>query len=256
MSSKYNKLSGKHVLVLGGSAGIGLGVAEAALAGGADVVISSSSQARVDAAVASLKQQFPDRAIRGVATDLSRTETLEADLEALFVASGPTDHVVLTAADGLTLVPLNSLTAETALSAARMRMLLPLLLAKVAQRHLAPSRFSSLTLTTGAVTERPVAGWSLVAYLAGGIQTLTKALAVEMAPVRVNAVRPGIVDTGLWDHTMGADQRATMIKSFAGRMLTASAGHVEDVAESYIWLMKDANVTGTVAATDGGALLV
>ena len=255
MSSKYNKLAGKHVLILGGSSGIGRCVAEAALAAGANVTISSSSRARVDAAAAALAGTFPGRTVRGLAVDLSRP-TVEADLVALFEAVGPVDHIVYTAADALALGPLDGVDVGAAHQAAHMRLVVPLLLGKAARAALPRTRHASLTLTTGTVAERPGRDWALVAFLAGGLQSLTRALAVELAPVRVNAVRPGIVATGLWDANMDAGQKQAMLGAVGEQALTGAAGEPEDVAEAYLWLMKDGNVTGTVAATDGGALLV
>jgi len=261
MSSKYNKLAGKNVLVIGGSSGIGYGVAEAALAAGANVSISSSSQARLDSAAAALEASLPAGSgggrIAAIRADLSRADTIEADLEALFAAApAPTDHIVFTASDALSLGGLDDVNAAQAHRAAHMRMVVPLLLGKVARRHLAPSRHASLTLTTGSVAVKPAAGWALIGFMGGGIQTLTKALAVDLAPVRVNAVRPGVVDTGLWDHSMSGPEKAAMLKELGDQALTGCAGRVEDVAEAYLWLMKDGNVTGFVAGTDGGALLV
>lgn len=86
---------------------------------------------------------------------------------------------------------------------------------------------------------------------------MARGLAVDMAPVRVNVVRPGIVDTGLWDGIMtDVDEREAFKRGVGEKMLTGRVGTVEDVAEAYLWVMKDGNVTGSVAATDSGALLV
>ncbi len=256
-NNKYDKLAGKNVLVIGGSAGIGLGVAEAALAAGANVTISSSSQARLDAAVAGLQaglppQEYPEQRVRAVQADLSDAGALPAVLEALFAAAAPTNHVVLTAADGLALSSLGAMTPAVAQAATHMRFVVPLMVAQAAARWLPRTRQASLTLTTGAAAERPGKGWAIVTYLAGGIQALARALAVEMAPIRINAVRPGVVDTGLW----APDERAALMTQMENSMLTGSPGRVEDVAEAYLWLMKDGNVTGTVAGTDSGCLLV
>lgn len=254
----YKKLQGKHVLIIGGSSGIGLAVAEAAIADGAKVTISSSSQAKIDSAVASLSSSYSDSTIRGIPADLSKP-SVESDLDNLFQSvqdtQGTINHVVYTASDGLSLGGLDSVTAEGIHKATHFRMVVPILLGKTAARYLPKSNLSSLILTSGSLSDRPTEGSAVVSYFAGGLVSLTRALAVNLAPVRVNVVRPGFVDTGLWGF-MSPEAKAAMVKGAEERMLTRKFGAVEDVAEAYVWLLKDGNVTGTVAGTDSGALLV
>ncbi|KAJ9155566.1 Short chain dehydrogenase [Pleurostoma richardsiae] len=258
--SKYNKLQGKHVLVIGGSSGIGYAVAEGALASGANVTVSSSRKAKLDASVAALQAGYPSQKVVGAAADLSGAD-VEDVLEALFKEAesafnnGQIHHVVYTAADALSLGGLADTTPELIARAGQMRLVAPLMTAKVAARHLEKSASSSLTLTTGSTAEKPAPGWALVTYFAGGLQGLTKALAVDLAPVRVNAVRPGYVNTGLWD-PMGEEAKEALLKKVGDRMLTGSVGQPEDVAEAYLWLLKDRNVTGTIASTDSGCFLI
>jgi len=256
--STYRKLQDNHILIIGGSSGIGFAVAEASLASGANVTISSSSQARVDAAVKSLAADYPDRAAHGVVSDLSNI-SVEADLEELFQAAkrvgGEIQHVVLTAADPIALGSLDTVTAEGIQKASHMRMTMPILVGKVAARHLPVSHLSSITITSGSVAERPAKGWGVISYFAGGLVSLARALAVDLAPIRVNVVQPGIVDTGLWGE-MTAEGRVAFVKGAEEKSLTGKLGVVEDVAEAYIWLLKDRNATGTVAGTDSGSLLV
>jgi len=254
----YRKVQGKHVLILGGSSGIGLAVAEAAMADGAKVTISSSSQAKIDSAVASLSSSYPGSTVFGIPADLSKP-SVESDLDNLFQsarsAQGVINHVVYTASDGLSLGGLDSVTAEKMHNAIHFRMVVPILLAKTAARYLPKSNLSSLILTSGSLSDRPTKDSVVVSYFAGGLVSLTKALAVTLAPVRVNVVRPGIVDTGLWGF-MSPEAKAAMVKGAEEKMLTRKVGVVEDVAEAYVWLLKDGNATGAVAGTDSGALLV
>lgn len=90
-----------------------------------------------------------------------------------------------------------------------------------------------------------------MSYYGGGLSTLAKALAVDLAPIRANVVRPGYVETELWTE----EQKASTAKAVAKSTLTGVPAKGEDVAEAYLWLMKDSNVTGAAAETDSGGLL-
>lgn len=255
--SSYRKLQNKHVLIIGGSSGIGFAVADGVLASRAQVTLSSSSQNKLDAAVSQLKSEYPDQpGIQGLVRDLSNLETLETSLDSLFRAAqltqGTINHVVYTAADSLTLGGLDTVTPAMIHSASQMRFVVPLILAKVAARYLPKATSSSIVLTSGSVADKPAPGWSLISYFGGGISSLAKGLAVDLAPVRVNVVRPGYVDTPLWP----TERKEAVEAAVREKTLTKRFGRVEDVAEAYLWVLKDENVTGSAAGTDGGLLLV
>jgi NAD(P)-dependent dehydrogenase (short-subunit alcohol dehydrogenase family) len=154
MASKYQKLLNKHVIVIGGTSGIGFCVAEASLASGAQVTVSSSNQSRVDAAVEKLKTDFPDRKVAGYACDLSKP-TVEQDLEALFSKVGKVDHIVYSAGDKLAAVPVEEITYEKIIAAGHVRFIAAFLAAKVGSKYLNPGPYSSITLTTGVASQKP-----------------------------------------------------------------------------------------------------
>ncbi|KAK8061298.1 short chain dehydrogenase [Apiospora phragmitis] len=253
--SKYNKLAGKHVLCIGGTKGLGRGTAEASIEAGARVTIAGSSQHSADTAVSEIKALYPSATIAGFGCDLSH-DTVEQDLDALFdKAGGDVDHVVYTAAPGLAISGLQDVTPEMVRRTSHMRQVVPLMLGKVAARRLPRTPEASLTLSTGGIADNPRPGWALMAYVANGLVALTRNLALDLAPVRVNAVEPGFVDTALW-RDLAPQAKADMMRAIADKVPTGVAGRVEDVAEAYVYLMKDRNATGEIVKTRSGGQLV
>ncbi|KAL1963684.1 hypothetical protein VTN77DRAFT_7888 [Rasamsonia byssochlamydoides] len=259
MSSKFQKLLGKHVLIIGGTSGIGYGVAEACLASGAQVTISSSSLTRVTDKVKQLQESYPSSTVSGYACDLSKP-TLEADLTQLFeqvVSSrgNKLDHIVFTACDQLELIPWRDISLDFFRSAGQMRLFAQFFVGKIGSRYLNPGPESSIVLTTGTSSEKPIPGWAMVASYAAGLKGLTRNLALDLRPIRVNIVSPGFVETELWQN-MEAEKREPLFDWVRNTMPTAKVGTPEEVAEAYLWLMKDTNVTGSVACTNAGMKLV
>ncbi|KAF8853871.1 NAD(P)-binding protein [Acephala macrosclerotiorum] len=253
---KYNKLADKHVLIIGGTSGIGYGVAEALIESFANITVSSSSPDRVKSAISSLQKSYPSTktSIKGFACDLSKP-TLEQDLEQLFEKTGKVDHIVFTAGDRLATIPLAESTLESIQRAGQVRFFAPLLVAKVGKKYLTGGAQSSIVLTTGSVADHPIPNWSVVASYAAGLHGMTRNLALDLKPIRVNLVSPGAIDTELWAH-MSAEKKGEMFKGISAKVPTGKVGMPEDVAEAYLWLMKDSNVTGIVAYSDSGARLV
>jgi NAD(P)-dependent dehydrogenase (short-subunit alcohol dehydrogenase family) len=128
--------------------------------------------------------------------------------------------------------------------------------AVAAVRH-AASRIragGSIVLTSGTVAVRPSAGAALVAGGAAAIEGLTRGLAVELAPVRVNAVRPGAVHTPMWD-AIPEPRRSALLGALAERTITKTVGEPDQIAAAHLYLMDNRFVTGTVLTVDGGAVL-
>jgi NAD(P)-dependent dehydrogenase (short-subunit alcohol dehydrogenase family) len=236
-------LNGKRIVVLGGSSGIGLATAQAAAKEGAAVVIVSSRQARVDEAVAKLP------GAEGHAVDL----TDAAAVEALFARIGAFDHLVFTAGETLQLGSL----ATTDLSMARRFFDLRYWGAYLAARHGAGNirPGGSIVFTSGLAGQRPHAGWALGASICSAMEGLTRALAVELAPIRVNIVCPGVVKTPLWADMTEADRDA-LYQQMGAKLLVGHVGEPEEVAEAYLYLMRQSYGTGQVIVVDGGGALV
>jgi NAD(P)-dependent dehydrogenase (short-subunit alcohol dehydrogenase family) len=148
---------------------------------------------------------------------------VEQDIEALFKQTGKVDHIVFTAGDKLATVPIKESTYESIIRAGQVRFFAPLLVAKVGSKYLNPGPESSIVLTTGNVAEHPIPNWSVVASYAAGLHGMTRNLALDLKPIRVNIVSPGAIDTELWKD-MSAEQKQGMFKNIAAKVPTGHVG--------------------------------
>jgi len=259
---KYiTKLSKSRVLVLGGTSGIGFCVAEAALEHGASVIISSSSPAKLSRAIDRLKTTYPDRAeqVSGHTCDLSQPDSLEPNLEKLLTAAAggsSIDHIVFTAGDILTIPHVSEATVDSIQKFSVVRFLGPMILAKVAPKHLSPGPTSSITLTGGVNAEKPSPGWTIATAYGAGLEGLTRGLAVDLKPVRVNMVAPGAVHTELFNSIIPEENMDGVLQKYRNGTTTGTVGRPEDLAEAYIYAMKDHFITGSLIKSNGGSLLV
>jgi NAD(P)-dependent dehydrogenase (short-subunit alcohol dehydrogenase family) len=239
-----NGLQNKRVVVLGGSSGIGLAAAGFAASQGAKVVIASSNQERVQIAVESIGGET-----EGHALDISD----ERAIEAFFAKLGPFDHLVFTAGDALALNELAATDLKQARRAFELRYWGALAAVKYGSPHI--RKGGSIVLTTGIAGKRPRKGWVVAASVCGTIEALTRALAVELAPIRVNAVSPGVVRTNLWQ-TMNATEREQLFESVGSRLPVGRVGEPYDIAQAYVFLMQEGFATGQTIVVDGGTVLV
>lgn len=180
--------------------GIGYGVAEALVENGSTVIVSSSNPSRVESTVEKLKKSYPSATSRisGHACNLGEEASLEDNIKNLFEAVGQLDHVVYTAGDALAMMEIDSIDLAKVKQAGMVRFFGPLLVAKYAPKYLKKSRESSITLTTGSVSEKPRPQWAVVNAYATGLQGMCRGLALDLKPIRVNLISPGAVDTELW----------------------------------------------------------
>ena len=260
--NKYTtKLLEKNVLVIGGTSGIGFCVAEACLAFGATVTISSSNQKKLAHSVERLQASnstvSPSK-IRSFACDLSIPDRVETNVKELleFAARpGPINHIVYTAGDSLSLRPLNETTIPFIQEVGLVRSVVPIILAKLARSHLVSSLESSLTLTGGTVSLKPPPGWTPYSTWAAGQEGATRSLAIELKPIRVNLVVPGVVDTELFQQ-IPEEMRSGLMDELKEKTLNKELGRPEDVAEAYLYAMRDRFLTGSMIYTNGGTLLV
>ncbi|KAI2469689.1 putative short chain dehydrogenase/ reductase [Annulohypoxylon bovei var. microspora] len=248
-------IKGQNILVIGGSSGIGAAVAKLAAGEGVSVSIASSNKTRVDAAVAKLQAAVPGASIRGYTVDVSRDDA-ESQLEALLAdvtaaAGQPLDHVVYTAAR-LGVRPVSAVTAAYLRDSVQFGYVVPLLIAKLSPRFVRQVYASSLTFTSGRVAERPMKHATVAAGWGAALQGITRGLALDLAPVRANLVSPGATDTEMLGEGAAREKMAACMAKSA---LLGKIGTPEEVAEAYVYLMKDSNNTGSCVTTSGGALV-
>jgi NAD(P)-dependent dehydrogenase (short-subunit alcohol dehydrogenase family) len=176
----------------------------------------------------------------------------EASVAEALARIGELDHLVYTAGDPVAPRPLTAMTLDEA------RQLLEVRFwgAVTAVRHAAPRirPGGSIVLTSGTIAARPSPGAALAAGSAAAIEGLTRGLAVELAPVRVNAVRAGAIRTPLWN-PVPQERRTALFAALAERTLTKTIGEPDQIAAAHLYLMDNGFVTGTVLTVDGGAVL-
>jgi NAD(P)-dependent dehydrogenase (short-subunit alcohol dehydrogenase family) len=237
-------LTDKKVIVLGGTSGLGLATAQAAAVRGARVVVVSGNASKVEAALNVLADDA-----EGHALDLSR----ESNIAAFFDGIGPFDHLVYTAGETLTLEWIKDMDLARARDFYTLRYWGALAAVKYAAPHIRTG--GSIGLTGGIASPRPGKGWALAASICGAMEGLTRALAVELAPLRVNLVAPGVVRTPLWSGIPEKD-RERFYAETAARLPVGRVGEAEDIARSFAYLMEQSYVTGQVLVVDGGTVLV
>lgn len=240
-------LSGQRVVVIGGSSGIGFAVARRVLDEGASVVVASSDGAKVDRAVQRL-----GNGATGEVVDVRAEESVAE----LFDRVGRFSHLVFTAGDwGAIRMP--QVMAELDLEQAReifgVRFWGALAAVKHAQAGIAED--GSITLTDGLIAHRPRSGAALNTAMAGAVEHLTRSLAVDLAPLRVNAVCPGYVLTEVWD-AVPESERESRIRRMTERQPLPRAADPLEVAEAYVYLLRGTFATGQVLIVDGGMSLI
>ncbi|HVB46858.1 MAG TPA: SDR family oxidoreductase [Burkholderiales bacterium] len=228
-------LQGRSVVVVGGSSGIGLATAALAKSEGALVTIASRSAERLRAAADAI-------GARGIAADV----TSDASVEALFKACGRIDHVVVTAAQ-LRSGPFKTLSIEDAKATMESKFWGTWRVARAAD--IAPG--GSLSIVSGFLSIRPRPGAAIIGAANGALESLARSLALELAPVRVNAVSPGIIDTPI-RAAMPEEARRKMLEQTAAALPVRRVGTGEDIARQILAFMTIGFATGSIVYLEGG----
>lgn len=231
-------LKGKKVVVVGGSSGIGLATAEMAKREGADIIVASRNVARLDAIAEKLN-----------AIAIPADVTSDDSVETLFKSCGPVDHVVVTAAQ-LRTGPFKTVSMEDVRSTMEDKFWGAWRVAKSAEIRAG----GSLTLVSGYLSIRPRPNSAIISAANGALDSLARALALEMAPVRVNAVSPGIIDTPI-RAAMPEAARREMLAQTAAKLPVGRVGVGEDIARQILAFMTIGFASGSIVYLDGGGLV-
>ena len=240
-------LDGKKVIVFGGSSGIGLGVSEAALDKGAEVFIAGRSPERLDAAERLLGKSPK---LHKLVADMTK----EVDIARAFQQAGAIDHLVTTAGTPPPNTPIGEIDLDVIRRFVDDKMISTMALAKHASKAL--KRGGSMTLTSGINKDKPpVPGGSVVAAVALSFDAFARALALELAPTRINVVSPGWVDTPMWDDIVG-EAKVGIYEGMASRLPAGRIATPADIAGAYVYLMESDFTTGETIHIDGGQRLI
>jgi NAD(P)-dependent dehydrogenase (short-subunit alcohol dehydrogenase family) len=231
-------LAGKKVVVVGGSSGIGLATAELAKSEGADVVIASRNAERLKAAADKL-------GVKAIPADVTNDESVAQ----LFKTCGAVDHVVVTAAQ-LRSGPFKTVSMDDVRATMEGKFWGAWRVARAAEIRAG----GSLTLVSGFLSIRPRPNSAIVGSANGAIESLARSLALELAPVRVNCVSPGIIDTPI-RAAMPEAARREMLGKVAAALPVGRVGVGEDIARQILAFMTIGFATGSIVYIDGGALI-
>ena len=241
--STQGKFTGKGVYVVGASHGIGEAIARAFAADGADVTIVGRSKERLDAAAERI-----GRPVRVLQADACRPE----DVNALIESADRIDHLVLAVSGGMVgLGALAELSEDALREGFESKVFAQLRVLKSALPKLAPD--ASVTFIGAGSSRAAFPGTVGLAAANGALDAAVRPLATELAPIRVNAVSPGVVDTAWW-HPLG-ENREGFLAQVAATTPVGRVGQPHDVAEAVLFLAGNGFTTGVVLDVNGGTTL-
>lgn len=244
MHDERESLRGQRVVVVGGTSGMGLGAARAAARAGAKVLVAGRRP---------VEARHMGEIEKGRITHAVVDVADEASVRALFEGVGKLDHLVVTAAPSAGA----ALFLEQDRASAHAFMEGKFFGSWSCARHAAPGMRpgGSITFLTGCASIRPRRGLTMVTAAFAALEALSQALALELGPLRVNTLRPGLVDSDMWSFLDAAARerlRERVRSTFPARRI----GAIEDVGHAAVFLMVNPYVTGTVLEVSGGEPLV
>lgn len=234
-----HELAGQRVLIVGGARDIGFAVAQAVAEVGATAIIGARNQGRATA----VAQQIPGA--EAVYIDITKEDSIITALEHIETV----DHIVVTtsAHHNAAVIDLDHDKTKAAFEA---KIIGPLMLAKHAARVLPDT--GSMVLFSGVAAWNPDPGYSIMAIANGAVSFAASHLAKELAPIRVNALSPGVIDSGSWD-VLGEDAKRDFLAGAADATLVGRHGENTDIAQGVLWLLRSGFISGETIHIEGGA---
>ena len=232
----------RKTLILGGSSGIGEAAAAAFMAAGHDVIIASRSAGKLAQA----------RSRLGDVETIEVDTTDPASVAALMQAAGTIDHLVLTAGGRTPTGPFAEIGAQGLEAVMTDKLLVQARVAQAAIPHL--SKSGSITFTGGIAGQKAVPGMSAAAAANMALEALSRSLAAEIAPVRVNIVVPGLVDTPAYSE-MPDDMRKGLFAGAASSLPVGRVGLPSDIGAAILAIATNGYMTGSSVVIDGGGHL-
>ncbi len=230
-------LAGKRVLIIGATQGIGRALAELVAADGAELIVASRNAGRVT----QVAQEFGARAL---VIDLTDTASITAGMK----AAGKLDHLAIPGSD-IVFGSFRDLSLTDAMASMASKFWGPYQAVRAADM----AARGSVVLFSGNASRKPIGAAALTA-INSAVEGLGRALALELAPVRVNTICPGLVDTEMWERLPGS-QRAEMMEQARKRLPARHVATARDIAELTLSVMTNRYITGTTVDIDGGALV-
>ena len=228
-------LNGQRVLIVGAAGGIGRAAAEAFATAGAVVTAAGRTNESVEAVA---------RSIGGDAMQLDFLDNRA--IERLFADRPPFDHVVVTAASTIA-GPVANLSLDDAKAAMESKFWGAYRIARSAKVN----EGGSITFVSGVLSQRPSAASVLQGAINAALEALGRGLALERAPIRVNTVSPGLIDTPLHDR-MPTDARRALYERMRSNLPARRMGQPEDVAQAILFVATNPFATGSTVSVDGG----
>jgi NAD(P)-dependent dehydrogenase (short-subunit alcohol dehydrogenase family) len=232
-------MSPQHVVIIGGSSGIGLATARRLLASGMRVTITGRSEQRLDEARQSL----------GGATGIVMNAAAADTLSETFSRIGAFNHLVLALGSGKGLGPFASVSLTDVRQSFEEKVYPHFAVAQAALPFLCED--GSITFISSVSAHAAMPGTAGISAANAAVAALVPILAAELRPLRVNGVSPGVIDTPWWDF-LPAEQRKTVFAEYAGKTPVGRVGKPEDVAQAIAFLVEDNFMSGHNILCDGG----
>lgn len=236
------RFQGQRIVIIGGSSGIGLATAKMAAAEGATVVIGGRSEEKLHQAKGQIHRDVEA---------FSVNVTDEISVKTFFDKVGEFNHLTTPGSEAA-MGPFLELDTKAARAAFDSKFWGQYYAAKYGAPRMRPE--GSITFFAGVWSQRPVPGSSVITAINSAIEGLSRSLAIELAPIRVNSISPGITDTPIYSR-MPADQREAMFKDTAESLPVKRIGRPEEIAEAVLFLMNNGYTTGSTLFVDGGGLI-